>query len=141
MVKVIIDTNIIISALITKGYPQQILIEIVFARKVNLCLSSPIFEEWLEVVNRDKFKKNAHFQTNAEIFINKLLDLSTFYSPSIKIDLLKDKKDNMFLELALEANADYIITGNSNDFTLYKFEGTKILSPKSFYEFALTSQL
>ena len=40
----------------------------------------------------------------------------------------------MFLEVALEAGANYIVTGNSKDFIMKEFRGTLILTPKEFYE-------
>jgi predicted nucleic acid-binding protein len=40
----------------------------------------------------------------------------------------------MFIELAVEANANYIVSGNTNDFTFKEFRGISILTPKEFYE-------
>ncbi len=57
---------------------------------------------------------------------------SDLYLPNTKIDILEDKSDNKFLELAFVFNADYIITGNYNDFTIDKFRNTKIISAKDF---------
>ena len=57
-----------------------------------------------------------------------------FYYPTVKLDILSDKDDNVILELAYESKADYIITGNTNDFTLSEFKGTKIISPKDYWE-------
>ena len=57
-----------------------------------------------------------------------------FYQPKIYLDIIKDKSDNKLLELAEESNADFLITGNSVDFTLTKYKHTQILSPRSFWE-------
>jgi predicted nucleic acid-binding protein len=46
--------------------------------------------------------------------------------------LMKD--DNMFLELADECMADFIITGNTNDFTFSAYKQTKIVNPKEYWE-------
>jgi uncharacterized protein len=48
----------------------------------------------------------------------------------MKIDLISDKKDDMILGLAFECSADFIITGNTNDFTFSEFENARIVSPQ-----------
>ncbi len=59
---------------------------------------------------------------------------STKFHPTIKIDLISDKDDNMILELADECNADFVITGNTTDFTFLIYKQTKIVTPKEFWE-------
>jgi len=48
--------------------------------------------------------------------------------------LLGDKDDNMLLELAHESRANFLITGNTNDFTISKYKETLIVSPKDYWE-------
>ena len=50
------------------------------------------------------------------------------------LNIIKDKSDNKLLELADESNADYLITGNSVDFTITQYKKTQILSPRGFWE-------
>ena len=50
--------------------------------------------------------------------------------PTVKVDLIPDLNDNKILELADECEADFIITGNTNDFTFSSYKGTKIVLPK-----------
>ena len=57
------------------------------------------------------------------------------FKPKIKLDILKDKPDNMILELADVSLADFIITGNTNDFTISHYRNTMIVSPKDYWEF------
>lgn len=56
-----------------------------------------------------------------------------FY-PTQKLDVIKDKDDNKLLELAVESKADFIITGNTNDFTMNDYKGTKIVTPKDYWD-------
>lgn len=56
------------------------------------------------------------------------------YEPILKLNLISDKDDNMIIELADECLADYIITGNSTDFTFPIYKNTKIVPPKEFWE-------
>lgn len=134
MQKVILDTNVIVSALISKSYPYQILYNYVFARKVVLCISEEIIEEYIEVLNRDKFEKFLNFKNNAEVVLNKLIEISTTYCPTEKLIIISDLADNKFLELAKESNSDFLITGNHKDFDFELFENSKIVSPRLYIE-------
>jgi putative PIN family toxin of toxin-antitoxin system len=58
---------------------------------------------------------------------------SFWYEPKLRIDILNDKDDNKFIELAVEAEAAYIVTGNSNDFIIKTYKDISICSPKEFY--------
>jgi len=134
MLKIILDTNVIVSALISNTIPSLIIYELVLAKKVKSCLSNQIFEEYIQVMNRDKFTRYPDFKLRSNIVLSKLSDISEFYVPNTKIEILTDKSDNKFLELAFASRADYIITGNTLDFRITEFENTKILTPREFWD-------
>jgi predicted nucleic acid-binding protein len=56
------------------------------------------------------------------------------YDPTIKLELITDVDDNKILELADESKADFIITGNTTDFTFPVYKNTKIVTPKAYWE-------
>ncbi len=56
------------------------------------------------------------------------------FQPKIKLNIISDFDDNKIIELADECNADFIITGNTNDFTFSSYKNTKILTPKDYWE-------
>ncbi|MDR0321223.1 MAG: PIN domain-containing protein [Treponema sp.] len=56
------------------------------------------------------------------------------YQPLVTISLISDKDDNKILELAEECTADFIITGNTNDFTFSQYKQTRIVTPKNYWE-------
>ena len=56
------------------------------------------------------------------------------YAPSITLQLISDDDDNMILELADECQADFIITGNTTDFTFAIYKHTKIVTPKEYWK-------
>lgn len=134
MQKLILDTNVIVSALISNSIPTKILYELVLAEKVETCLSEEIFAEYVAVLNRTKFAKFTNFKNNAEVVLGKLREISTFYQIGIKIDVLTDTSDNKFLELAAVSSADYLTTGNTLDFTITEFEYTRILTPREYWD-------
>lgn len=130
--KVIVHTNIIISGLISNNsYPAQI-VDGIFEYKFDVCISQAVFDEYLNVLQREKFQKYRNFFFNARLMIEFLSEKALFFEPTTKINILKDPDDNKFLELAMESNADYLITGNINDFTLSFFKNTQIITASAF---------
>lgn len=134
MQKIILDTNVIISALIQRRYPYFIVFNHAFENLIEVCLSNELLEEYLDVIHRPKFAKYPDFLKNAELVLTHLDKKAEKYIPSKKVNEIKDEDDNMILELALEAKANFIITGNTNDFTMPDFEGTKIVTPKEYWD-------
>lgn len=136
MKKIILDTNVLISGLIQKNYPHFILLACI-DNKVSLCLSQEILKEYKEVLARPKFARFPDFKSNADFFINRIASIALFYEPSIKINIINDEADNRFLELAEASKADYLITGNTNDFTMNHYKTKEIISPKKYWETAI----
>lgn len=121
MQKLILDTNVIVSALISSSIPSKILYDLVLTQKVKTCLSEEVFAEYVEVLNRDKFSQFINFKTKVEVVLNRLREISTFYKTDGKVEILVDTSDNKFLELTVVSAADYLITGNTLDFTITEF--------------------
>ncbi len=134
MQKIVIDTNVIVSSLIQRSYPYKIIYELFIDDKFVLCVSEELMAEYYQVLSRPKFARFPDFFGKAE---NLLADIETKaqkFVPSTKLDLISDKDDNMILEIADECKADFIITGNTNDFTFSEYKHTKIVSPKEYWE-------
>lgn len=132
---IIIDTNVFISAIIGQNnFPRKIFDEIVLLNEMKICLSAQVLTEYQEVSCRDKFSKFKGFKERALTLIEKIKKIALFFEPQEKIVFLSDKDDDMFLELAVEANANYLVSGNTRDFTMKEFRGISILTPKEFYE-------
>jgi putative PIN family toxin of toxin-antitoxin system len=134
MQKIILDTNVVVSALIQKSFPYLILYELYLEERIELCVSENLMAEYFEVLNRNKFLKFPDFKAKADAILTYIANNSSFFIPSKKVNKIKDPDDNMILELALECAANFIITGNSKDFTISKFRQTKIVSPKEYWE-------
>lgn len=132
--KLILDTNVLVSALISRGIPYLISTRLFVENKIELCISDQIFGEYNRVLESAKFKSQVNFDEKAKILLEKIGKYGITYFPQIKIDLIKDHSDNKFLELADESNADFLITGNTNDFTFSQYKNTKIVSPKEYWE-------
>ena len=131
---VVIDTNVIISSLIQRNYPYLIMYDFFLEGKFLLCVSDELLTEYYEVLARPKFSKFQDFYIKAELMLANIEAKSRKFKPTIKLDLISDKSDNMILELADECEANYIVTGNSTDFTFSTYKQTKIVTPKEFWE-------
>jgi putative PIN family toxin of toxin-antitoxin system len=134
MQKLILDTNVIVSALISSSIPTKILDELVLTQKVETCLSREVMIEYFEVLRRDKFARFPNFKVKAEIVLNRLLEIASFYKTDRRVYILTDASDNKFLELAAVSSADYLTTGNTRDFVMTEFEYTRIVTPREYWD-------
>lgn len=135
MQKIVIDTNVIVSSLIQKNYPYLIVNDLFIEAKFHLCISDELLKEYYEVLAREKFAKFPDFFAKAESLLSNIETKAIKFIPTIKLDLISDKDDNMILELADESDTDFVITGNTNDFTFSSYKNTKIVTPKEYWEF------
>jgi len=134
MHKIIIDTNVIVSSLIQKSYPYHIIFDLFIEDKVFLCISPPLMAEYYAVLERPKFARFQEFATKARVVLGNIEMKAIRYKPRITLDVVSDKDDNKILELADECGADFVITGNTNDFTFPLYKQTKIVTPKDYWE-------
>ena len=134
MQKVVINTNVIVSALIQKNYPFLIIDELFIEDKIHLCVSEDLIQEYFDVLSRPKFSNFPDFVAKAESLLIDIGQKAEVYNTTIKLDIISDVDDNMILELAETCNADFVITGNTNDFTMSEYKNTKIVTPKEYWE-------
>lgn len=132
--RIILDTNVLVSALIQRNYPYFIVDRVLADRNLQLCLSEQLFTEYVEVLKREKFSKFPDFHFRAQTLLADLETRALKLSPTVKLEVIKDLTDNRLLELAETCQADYIVTGNVNDFTMTDYKKTKIVSPKELFE-------
>jgi len=127
--RVIIDTNLWISFLISKKYNE--LDPLIKSGNIQLVFSSELIEEFLNVAKRPKFKK---FFKNSDI--QKLLSLMHNFGELItvnsKVDYCRDKKDNFLLNLSIDGKVDFLITGDVDLLVLGKVMKTQIVSWSDF---------
>ena len=123
--KIIIDTNLWISFLLTKQF--TFLDSLLNKRRVKLIFSDELLAEFFEVEKRPKLNK--YFQDKD---LEQLIDLinvyAEFYTVKSTVDVCRDSKDNFLLALAKESNADFLITGDKDLLVIKKFENTEIVT-------------
>ncbi len=136
MVRVVLDTNIVISALIGKGNPRRIL-ELIFSYKATVCLSEATIAEYVDVISRPKFRRYPEFSEAAVATLKNLRSMALLVKPARQLDVCLDPDDNKFLELAVEAEAAYLISGNKKHFPAESYKGVRIVSPAEFLNLRL----
>jgi hypothetical protein len=134
MLKVILDTNVLVSSLIQRSYPFLIVRFLIKTNKISICISSSLLEEYNEVLSREKFIKYPFFVENAKDLLSDFKEKAENYYPAVTLDIIEDESDNRFLELAEISNADYLITGNTKHFPMKEYKSTRIVSPREFWE-------
>ena len=130
--KVILDTNILVSSILGKSFPYYIVNGLVLRNRILMCVSDKLLFEYADVLTRSKFKKNINFQFIADELLKFIIENALHFEPTITLSIIKDESDNRLLELADVSNADYLVTGNTNDFIISQYKTTKIISPFDF---------
>ncbi len=133
MQKLVVDTNILVSAILGRSYPHRIIFDLVFANRVLLFASPEILTEYQGVLSRVKFRQKTGFTTAAERLLESISETSITVVPGFSLKLLQDESDNKFLDLALSCQVDFVITGNSKHFPMGKLENTEIISPEKYW--------
>ena len=131
MPRVVLDTNVPISANLFGGKPRQILQKAIRG-EIRLCLSEPMLEELKGVLQRSKFDYSPEM---IQFILTELMSISDFVNPSESINIVaEDPEDNRILECAVAANADCVITGDSHLLKLTKYLNIDILNAATFLE-------
>jgi len=128
MLKFVLDTNVLVSALISgKGNPALLLDKA--GEKYMLFISKDILIEFEEVISRDKFGfKDEEINT----IIEAIISVSEAVNPEIKLDVIKaDPDDNKILECAVACRASYIVSGDRHLLDLKEYGRIKIITPKA----------
>jgi putative PIN family toxin of toxin-antitoxin system len=129
--RIILDTNLWISFLITKDFSK--LNEIIFSKKSILIFSQELLEEFLEVVKRPKFRR--YFtQSDIEELLETIDEYGEFIIVKSKIEICRDAKDNFLLSLAVDGKADFLLTGDQDLLMIEKIGKTNIKTISSFFE-------
>ncbi|MFM7602769.1 MAG: putative toxin-antitoxin system toxin component, PIN family [Pseudanabaena sp.] len=127
--KVVIDTNILVSAAMRDGIPEIVIQFIVDRPEFEWIVSQEIITEYTEVLQRQKLKLSEEVQQE---WIDLLQTVTRLIEVNIEVDFPRDRKDAKFLACAIAANADFLITGDRDFEDVQTLKNTTILSAKNF---------
>ncbi len=129
MIRVVVDTNIIISSVFWRGAPYEI-IKRGILEEYQIVTSAEILDEVV-----DKLRNKFQFpEDGIQQFIDILLTYCHLVGSTNKFHITRDKKDNKIIECAFDGKADCIVTGDSDLLDLKEFGGIRIITAKKFLE-------
>lgn len=126
-VRVILDTNILISAIGFGGIPREVFL-LIIEEKIKGVISQILLVELIEVIN----KKFPRLIPNLPSIENSINESFLIVHPKESINIVRDRDDNRVLEAAVEGECDYIVTGDKDLLDLGEFENIKIVTPVDF---------
>jgi putative PIN family toxin of toxin-antitoxin system len=135
--RIVIDTNVLISAAVRPQGRQALVINLVAFRAVELFVSEAVMAEYREVFSRPKF---AHLPSAEVAALLALIESeATMVTPTTCLEISKHDSDNRFYECADAAQADYIVTGNARHFTK-PHKNTQIVNGRELLELMAAGQ-
>jgi putative PIN family toxin of toxin-antitoxin system len=126
--KVVLDTNVYISAILFGGNCEEIL-KLAAQKLFEVVASKGIIDE-IKSVLKEKF-----YWTDKQIteVVKYIREIATVINPEIPLSIIKeDPADNKIIECAVSLNATYIVTGDKHLLSIKEYEGIKIVSPVEF---------
>ena len=130
LLRLVVDTNLWISFLLTKDYTK--LDKILFSGKVTLIFSQELLSEFVDVVNRPKFRKYFS-QSDIEDILETIDEYAEFVEVNTEINACRDSKDNFLLALAVDGKADYLLTGDKDLLEIKKISNAKIITITDYF--------
>jgi putative PIN family toxin of toxin-antitoxin system len=126
--RLVLDTNIVISAALKPAGLQRTVLLLALTKPARLYLSPPVFAEYRAVLSRPELRIRKGLRRQ---LLQLLKNRAHFVAPSGSLQVTSDAADNIFLECADAARADYLITGNPRHFPKF-WKKTKIVTPREF---------
>ena len=133
IIKVVIDTNVVVSATLVDQGPSAGILNLATNKRLQMFVSPAILAEYEKVLRRPRLKLDPARITAVLALIR---NTSTEVFPTQTVTISDDEADNRFYECAEAAAADYLITGNIQDFSK-GHKTTKIITPRDFIDWVV----
>ena len=131
--RLVVDTGVLVSALIRRqGTTEEVLRALRDGRFI-IIYSTPILVEIIDVLGRAAFRTKYHIESEDITALVNLVRLrGELVVPKVQVTKCRDPKDNKFLEAALAAQADVLVSGDEDLLVLTSFKDIPILRPAEF---------
>ena len=130
MIRVVLDTNIIVSALLQPLGPPAEVFLLAVGNAVQMSVSGSIFAEYEEVIRRPRFRRTEETIRSA---LETIREKACWVRTVDPVRVCSDPDDDIFLECCQASRAAYLVTGNVKDFPL-RWLGTEVVTPRRFLE-------
>jgi putative PIN family toxin of toxin-antitoxin system len=126
--RLVIDTNIVVSAALKPDGLQRTVLLLAITKPARLYVTEAILEEYREVMARRRMNiPKGRRQQLLQLIRNRAYTVA----PTRALHVTPDPDDNMFLECADAARADYLVTGNQRHFPRF-WKKTKVITSREF---------
>jgi len=128
--RLVLDTNIVVSAALKPEGLQRTVFLLVLTKPARLYVSAPILAEYKTVLSRPELRIRKGLRHS---FLQLIASRAYVVSPVRRLAVTSDPEDNILLECADFARADYLVTGNQRHFPRF-WKQTKIITSREFLE-------
>jgi putative PIN family toxin of toxin-antitoxin system len=129
--KIVLDTNVLVSGVLSPHGPPAAVLRALLTERVRLCFDERILSEYRHVLSRGKFA----FDRELVAEVLSFLEAAGFPALAQPLDLvLPDPADQMFIEVAVFSQADFLVTGNLKHFPRSARRGIAVVSPREFLD-------
>ena len=133
--RVVIDTNVLISAVIKPKSRMGLIIQRLHQSEYTLVFSPEMLEELVEVYSRPKIQQKYHLDQEAlNTIVGVIVTRGESIVPTTDVNICRDPDDDMLLSLALDGHADYIVSGDGDLLSLSPFRGIAIIKPEEILD-------
>jgi len=133
MIRAVIDTNVLVSALIKPDSSAGPILKMLGEGKFELVFSPAVLDELIRVLAYPKLRKKYRInRADMETVVAILVLRGEMLFPSRSIHVCRDPHGDILIEAAFSGRADYLVTGDSDLLALRRFEDVKIISPGGF---------
>ena len=126
--KIVVDTNVLISGVFFGGYPRKI-IEAVIDDDIKACATVEIVDEYNEIVAEMIDRKQGHIRKDILMPLVAKLEL---ISPRTNVEVCRDPDDDKFLSCAIDSKALYIVSGDKDLLSIRTYENVEIITAAEF---------
>jgi uncharacterized protein len=130
--RLVVDTNILISAALKPAGLQRTVLLLAITRPARLYVSRSILTEYENVLARPELRIREGLRQQ---LLQLIKNHTYIVAPTRRLEVTSDPEDNIFLECADVAAADYLVTGNQRDFPRF-WKKTKVITPREFIDLA-----
>jgi len=129
MIRIVLDTNVLMSAIFWSGTPSKIL-DAWQEERLKLVISPDILDEYIRV---GQILEKKYLQTNIQTLIDRIAIKSELLSPiPISPLICEDPDDDKFIEAALSGNCSLIVTGDKLLLKVNGYQNLQIITPSDF---------
>lgn len=127
--RIVIDTNVLISGIIFGGKPSKI-IELLFGKKISVFASPEMVDEYKRIYGElgERYAKRTHNE------LNEIINSMNIFPSHSHIEACRDPDDNKFIECAIDNRCIYIVSGDKDLLVLEQYEDIGILTVSEFLE-------